>query len=92
MSEISEQELGKIYAFALQLGKEAGNMLMAAARSTFSGEAQERQTYTEKDSAVDIVTKTDEGELLNEQPASLKIGATDLTVLSQTWKHLSSRQ
>lgn len=63
MIEITDSQLGEIYAFAVRLGKDAGNMLMDAARSRFGDAAQGGQAFTEKDSAVDIVTKTDEGGL-----------------------------
>ncbi|GAB1317332.1 hypothetical protein MFIFM68171_07542 [Madurella fahalii] len=56
----SEQELDEIYAFAIQLGKDAGKLLLDAAQSRFSGNGQAAQEFAEKDSAVDIVTKTDE--------------------------------
>ncbi|KUI59664.1 Protein QA-X [Cytospora mali] len=56
-SQITEKELDEIYAFAIQLGKDAGKMLMDAAKLRMaSGGAQESE---EKESAVDIVTKTD---------------------------------
>ncbi|KAK2598221.1 hypothetical protein N8I77_011647 [Diaporthe amygdali] len=56
--EISEKELDEIYAFAVQLGKDAGKMLMDAAklRMASGGAAHES---VEKENAVDIVTKTD---------------------------------
>ncbi|KAK3348005.1 protein qutG [Neurospora tetraspora] len=63
---ITEAELDEIYAFAVQLGKDAGNLLMEAARSRFSSnnanhhDEPTTQEFTEKDSAVDIVTQTDE--------------------------------
>ncbi|KAK3391522.1 protein qutG [Sordaria brevicollis] len=62
---ITEAELDGIYAFAVQLGKDAGHLLMEAARSRFSSTkaTNEKSTipeFTEKDSAVDIVTQTDE--------------------------------
>lgn len=66
---ISEEELDEIYAFAIQLGKDAGKMLMDAAAlrmssssssSSSSGEA-DAPKWVEKDNAVDIVTKTDTG-------------------------------
>lgn len=63
MAEITESQLDEIYTFAVQLGKDAGNMLMAAARSRFGDAGKSGQAFTEKDSSVDIVTKTDEGEL-----------------------------
>jgi myo-inositol-1(or 4)-monophosphatase len=58
---ISDTELDEIYAFAVQLGKDAGKMLMdaAAARMSSGGAAHEA---VEKENAVDIVTKTDTGE------------------------------
>ena len=61
MSAINRDQLDEIYAFAVQLGKDAGNMLMDAARSRFGDSGQTEQAIEEKDSAVDIVTKTDEG-------------------------------
>ncbi|KAK1783214.1 qutG protein [Copromyces sp. CBS 386.78] len=63
---ITEAELDQIHAFAVQLGKDAGNLLMEAARSRFSSnnathdERHTTQEYAEKDSAVDIVTQTDQ--------------------------------
>jgi myo-inositol-1(or 4)-monophosphatase len=61
MANISDSELDEIYAFAVQLGKDAGKILMDSAQSRF-GEAGVSEDFVEKDSAVDIVTKTDEGE------------------------------
>ncbi|KAF3764210.1 inositol monophosphatase [Cryphonectria parasitica EP155] len=61
--QISEQELDEIYAFAIQLGKDAGEMLMDGARVRMSGSSgggqAEEQRIEEKENAVDIVTKTD---------------------------------
>lgn len=58
--QISEKELDEIYTFAIQLGKDAGKMLMDAAklRMASGGAAHES---VEKENAVDIVTKTDTG-------------------------------
>lgn len=69
MADMSDAELGEIYDFAVQLGKDAGDKLMLAATSRFSGETREDQAVEEKESAVDIVTKTDQGatELLPRQ-------------------------
>lgn len=58
-ADISIEELDRIYAFAVQLGKDAGQMLLEAAEARYNGPAQ---THIEKDSAVDIVTQTDEGQ------------------------------
>ncbi|KAJ8119545.1 hypothetical protein O1611_g10589 [Lasiodiplodia mahajangana] len=63
MSEISEQELGEIYDFAVQLGKDAGQLLMDFARARWGERGSGEQLFSEKDNAVDIVTKTDEGML-----------------------------
>ncbi|TDZ34554.1 Protein QA-X [Colletotrichum spinosum] len=57
MADISDNELREIFDFAVQLGKDAGAMLMKAARSRFDGSAS--QVFTEKESSVDLVTKTD---------------------------------
>lgn len=61
MEAISNEQLDEMYAFAVQLAKDAGNMLMEAARSRFGNAAQAEQVLVEKENAVDIVTKTDEG-------------------------------
>ncbi|KAK7451645.1 inositol monophosphatase [Colletotrichum acutatum] len=58
MADISDAELREIYDFAVQLGKEAGEMLMTAAKSRW-GSGGETQAFTEKDNSVDLVTKTD---------------------------------
>ncbi|KAI8159085.1 hypothetical protein K4K49_003070 [Colletotrichum sp. SAR 10_70] len=57
MADISDAELREIYDFAVQLGKDAGAMLMTAARSRFDG--GDAQVFTEKENSVDLVTKTD---------------------------------
>lgn len=61
MSEISEQELGEIYAFAVQLSKDAGRLLMDFAKARWESSGSGEQLFLEKDNAVDIVTKADEG-------------------------------
>ena len=66
---ITAEELDDIYAFAIQLGKDAGVMLMDAAKLRMaSGGVQKSE---EKESAVDIVTKTDTGNI--DQTASMRI-------------------
>lgn len=57
------QELNEIYAFAVQLGKDAGDMLMAAAQRRIDGrgESSTSVSYVEKENSVDLVTKTDNG-------------------------------
>lgn len=62
---LTEQELDEIYVFAVQLGKDAGKLLLEAARLRISGNGdQTTQSFTEKDNSVDIVTRTDEGKHL----------------------------
>ena len=57
----SDLDLASIYTFALQLGKDAGRLLLEAAQRRMSGADQ--LVEEEKLNSVDIVTKTDEGEL-----------------------------
>lgn len=56
----SDLDLDQIYQFALQLGKDAGKLLLDAAQKRMSGDVQLEEE--EKLNSVDIVTKTDEGE------------------------------
>ncbi|KKY31358.1 putative inositol monophosphatase [Diaporthe ampelina] len=57
--QTSEKELDEIYAFAIQLGKDAGQMLMDAAKLRMAGGGGAAHESVEKENAVDIVTKTD---------------------------------
>ena len=72
--DISDADLSEIYAFAIQLGKDAGLILLDAVqrrrRDAADGENQnqnqddateEAPVMEEKLNAVDIVTKTDTG-------------------------------
>ncbi|KAK7994377.1 Protein qutG [Apiospora marii] len=61
IQHISDDELAEIYTFAVQLGKDAGAILMKFAQARWSDDSTGEQLFTEKDSAVDIVTKADEG-------------------------------
>lgn len=67
-TEISQAELDEIYAFAVQLGKDAGKMLLEAAMARCSAGRPEEKEHVEKMNAVDLVTQTDEGksELLSQ--------------------------
>jgi myo-inositol-1(or 4)-monophosphatase len=58
---MDSQQLTEIYAFAVQLGKDAGDMLMAAAQRRIDGRGTSSTTvsYVEKENSVDLVTKTD---------------------------------
>ncbi|KAJ4305381.1 hypothetical protein N0V90_000912 [Kalmusia sp. IMI 367209] len=63
MAEIPREELDEIFAFAVQLGKQAGRMLTDAARLRM-GDARasgEQKEHVQKENAVDLVTETDEG-------------------------------
>ncbi|CRK16641.1 hypothetical protein BN1708_002898 [Verticillium longisporum] len=60
MADISDAELHEIYDFAVQLGKDAGDLLMKFAMARFTGAAVGEQAFEEKDNAVDIVTKVDQ--------------------------------
>ncbi|KAI1314029.1 inositol monophosphatase [Xylaria venustula] len=60
MGEVTEQELGEIYDFAIQLGKDAGHLLMDFAKARWGDKGSGDQLFSEKDNAVDIVTKADE--------------------------------
>lgn len=62
MSQLSQQELDEIYAFALDLGKRAGKLLLDGIDKRVEGVGGSGElAFAEKDNAVDIVTQTDEG-------------------------------
>lgn len=67
---IPDEELGQIYSFAIQLGKDAGEILLKSLaerrRDAVPGasiEILEELVMEEKLNAVDIVTKTDNGNI-----------------------------
>jgi hypothetical protein len=60
MADISGQELTEIYQFAIQLGKDAGKILLSALEQRRMG-LDKIEDPEEKMNAVDIVTKTDNG-------------------------------
>lgn len=63
MAELSREELDEIYEFAVELGKQAGQMLMDAAQSRINGASTattDQTQHTQKENAVDLVTETDE--------------------------------
>ncbi|KAF2032998.1 inositol monophosphatase [Setomelanomma holmii] len=62
MATISQEELDGIYAFAVELGKQAGQMLMDAAQVRIDGgiARSEEKEHVQKENAVDLVTETDE--------------------------------
>lgn len=70
---LTETELDEIYSFAIQLAKEAGQKLLDAVDARLGRNSTGTGTITggggggavghvEKESAVDLVTETDEGE------------------------------
>ena len=61
MAEDLTVNLDEVYEFAVQLGKEAGSMLAEAAQLRFG--KGPRTNHLEKESSVDLVTQTDEGQL-----------------------------
>lgn len=63
ISNFTQDELDQIYAFAVDLGRKAGDMLMERIEQRISGSEGHSQKFEEKDSSVDIVTQTDEGKL-----------------------------
>ena len=62
MSHLSQQDLDEIYAFAVDLGRKAGQLLLESVEKRIAGNWD--QEVEEKENAVDIVTQTDEGILL----------------------------
>jgi myo-inositol-1(or 4)-monophosphatase len=58
--QLSQDELDEIYAFAVDLGRKAGDLLMERVEQRIAG-GDSPQTFEEKENAVDIVTQTDEG-------------------------------
>lgn len=59
----SQDELDEIYAFAIDLSRKAGDLLMSRVEQRMDGVQGNSQNFEEKDNAVDIVTQTDEGML-----------------------------
>jgi len=67
MSDIWRDQLDDIYVFAVELGKQAGKMLMDAAQLRISsghGTGTHEQKV-QKENAVDLVTETDESEWMS---------------------------
>ncbi|WZH40996.1 inositol monophosphatase [Fusarium acuminatum] len=87
---MDSQELNEIYAFAVQLGKDAGDMLMAAAQRRIDGHGASSTSvsYVEKENSVDLVTKTDNGiasSFLGEESYSAGASRTYLVDDRPTW-------
>lgn len=60
VGQLSQHELDEIYAFAVDLGRKAGGLLMERVEQRIAG-GNSPQSFEEKENAVDIVTQTDEG-------------------------------
>ncbi|KAK4958697.1 hypothetical protein LTR66_003264 [Elasticomyces elasticus] len=62
MTAFDAAQLDEIYAFAVQLGKDAGRMLLEAAEARYNGlsGANGDDAHVEKMNSVDLVTQTDE--------------------------------
>ncbi|OQD74952.1 hypothetical protein PENDEC_c009G07098 [Penicillium decumbens] len=60
VGQLSQEELDEIYAFAVDLGRKAGKLLMERVDQRISGNGGHSQKFEEKDNSVDIVTQTDE--------------------------------
>ena len=62
MATLSQEELDGIHAFAVNLGKRAGQMLIDAAQIRIDGgnATEEQKEHVQKENAVDLVTETDE--------------------------------
>lgn len=56
---MQQPDLDDIYAFAIDLGRKAGQLLLGNVEKRIAGAVD--QEFEEKDNAVDIVTQTDEG-------------------------------
>lgn len=82
MAVSSDVDLDEVYDFAVQLGKDAGSMLSKGAQDRIGNNV--RATHLEKENAVDIVTKTDEGKL-----TLLLIPALQLHSIEKTGRQLS---
>ena len=64
MDSLTARELDDIYAFAIELGNSAGKILLEAARQRYGDNAVRDEQHFEKLNAVDLVTKADEGTLV----------------------------
>lgn len=59
MQDPLQEDLNEIYAFAIDLGRKAGQLLLGNVEKRIAGTVD--QEFEEKENAVDIVTQTDEG-------------------------------
>ncbi|KAM0094411.1 hypothetical protein ACP6JD_002088 [Aspergillus fumigatus] len=70
--EFTQDTLDEIYAFAVALGRRAGDLLLERIDKQIASDGETAYTYTEKDNAVDIVTQTDEGNPIDTSTPSTK--------------------
>lgn len=57
----TQDDLDEIYAFAVDLGRKAGKLLMERVDQRISDANGRPNSFEEKENSVDIVTQTDEG-------------------------------
>lgn len=60
MRTLAQVEIEEIYTYAVQLGKDAGQLLLEGVKARTEGDSS-LGTVIEKENAVDIVTQIDEG-------------------------------
>lgn len=89
--EFTQDTLDEIYAFAVALGRRAGDLLLERIDKQIASDGETAYTYTEKDNAVDIVTQTDEGNPIDTSTPSTK-ERKKVAKLRYTWRHLSKPQ
>ena len=83
MTDISASELSDIYKFAIQLGKDAGKILLEGLERRRSG-LDEPEVPVEKLNAVDIVTQTDKGASRNIYYCSSNLNPVMFDVCKET--------
>lgn len=71
LHHVKLEELKEIYAFALGLGRRAGQILLDGVEKRCGEESGRGQGQEEKDSAVDIVTQADLGASFARPPLDL---------------------
>lgn len=76
----TQNELDEIYAFAVDLGRKAGKLLMERVDQRISDANGHSNSFEEKENSVDIVTQTDEG------TAQLIRQLSDIIANSFTWQ------
>lgn len=65
-------DLDEIYAFAIEVGKGAGKILLEVFQARCRGSINGKIAHTEKENAVDLVTQTDEGKIISLRTSAIK--------------------